>query len=58
MVVLVKEEVKIRFKLKGCKVCGGDLYIEGSKWRCLQCNREEGIKRVSGYKVGRRVKWE
>ena len=25
------------FWLKGCSKCGGDLFLEGEDWQCLQC---------------------
>jgi hypothetical protein len=27
----------IRFRLKGCKKCGGDLALDDGDWICLQC---------------------
>ena len=27
----------IRFRLKGCKKCGGDLALDEGDWICLQC---------------------
>ena len=27
------------FRLKGCVKCGGDLFLEGADWECLQCGK-------------------
>jgi len=60
---LVKDRKKIRWRLKGCEVCGGDLRLEWGEyrmvWKCLQCSRESksGFKPI-GYTTGRRDKWE
>ena len=32
--------VKVRWILKGCPHCGGDLYSDESSFICLQCGRE------------------
>ena len=29
--------IVIRFRLKGCKKCGGDLALDEGDWICLQC---------------------
>jgi len=40
-----------RWRLRGCRTCGGDLYLApdewkgivmGYQWQCLQCGRVDG----------------
>jgi len=60
MAVSVKEKLDVRWRLRACKRCRGDMYNKGdSGWKCLQCSGEyqEGFKSIE-YKTGRKDKWE
>jgi ribosomal protein S27AE len=62
MAVLIKEKLRIReikWKVRACKRCGGDMYNDGERWNCLQCSGEyqRGYKPIK-YTTGRKGKWE
>lgn len=41
---MVKAPLQVRWLLRGCPRCGGDLYSEGSELVCLQCGYHAEVK--------------
>ena len=42
----MKAETRVRWILKGCPRCGGDLYSESPGFTCLQCGHQVEVKDV------------